>query len=538
MGWVALLARDERQPRKSPEVCRVLHFIVWIVIPNVLFKVYRGASAKELFLQAFQFILWKQCYTFIHTIGLPAELENVVKNLWALRLQLLKSLVDATLTEETVFSSQLPASESGQENDNTTHRRVVEKAMPSLTDSLGLCYLGMILLRLPVSTGDLHRWATREDVPFIRAIRFVPAIIKEKLPPEYSLILDTTSALEPDQIGKAVRNLGLFYRHHFAINLPPLNAPLLLFKHIKDLALPTILFPVVRHMAALLSMDFSFPEPGRPLQTFSSPETSLISLLIIAVKLYYPFDNLSRCVISVNDCAILQLNWTKWAEAKVSHESRIHAEKHLLRGSEIHVTEEDAMRMSDEKLDDYLDWYERTWIDEHRARHKTRPLDEDFRRWFPTGRQDGSTSAPYDYGEQSKKERQSAQQLSAGVIHAMELRDVVSEEEEKQSEEDVRRVGSHYRRYQSSEDLTTDALAFHEAAANAVGIKLETLLKAVLQVEQRLTSWRTTHLKERGRDRSDREKYSPVQQDVDGIGEADEMETDDTHNRRSHSSSS
>ena len=93
-------------------------------------------------------------------MGLPAELEIVVKDLWALRLQLLKSKTDAISDEDTVFSSQ-PQSEMETEDKHERVGRkwkVRGKDMPGLVETLGLCYLGTILLRLPVSIGEMHRY--------------------------------------------------------------------------------------------------------------------------------------------------------------------------------------------------------------------------------------------------------------------------------------------------------------------------------------------------------------------------------------------
>ncbi len=87
----------------------------------------------------------------------------MVKDLWALRLQLLKDKIDATPDEDLVFSSQ-PQSEVETEGE---HERVGRKwktrgkDTPSLIETLGLCYLGMILLRLPISIGEMHRYVAR-----------------------------------------------------------------------------------------------------------------------------------------------------------------------------------------------------------------------------------------------------------------------------------------------------------------------------------------------------------------------------------------
>ena len=98
----------------------------------------------------------------IHTIGLPAELEGVIKDLWALRLQLLKSKIGAISDEDAVFSSQ-PQSETEAEDKHEGVGRkwkVRGKDSPSLIETLGLCYLGTVLLRLPVSIGEMHRYVT------------------------------------------------------------------------------------------------------------------------------------------------------------------------------------------------------------------------------------------------------------------------------------------------------------------------------------------------------------------------------------------
>ena len=86
----------------------------------------------------------------------------MVKDLWALRLQLLKSKIDAISDDDAVFSSQ-PQSETEAEDKNEGVGRkwkVRGKDSPSLIETLGLCYLGTVLLRLPISIGEMHRYVT------------------------------------------------------------------------------------------------------------------------------------------------------------------------------------------------------------------------------------------------------------------------------------------------------------------------------------------------------------------------------------------
>lgn len=54
-----------------------------------------------------------------------------------------------------IFSSQAAASSEADETAQGGGRKATDS--PRLIDSLALCYLGALLLRLPVGVGDIHR---------------------------------------------------------------------------------------------------------------------------------------------------------------------------------------------------------------------------------------------------------------------------------------------------------------------------------------------------------------------------------------------
>ena len=54
------------------------------------------------------------------------------------------------------------------------------------------------------------------------------------------LTLYIQSPLEPDNLREAIHNLSLYYTHHFTLVFPPLNVPLLLYKQIRKLSLPSM----------------------------------------------------------------------------------------------------------------------------------------------------------------------------------------------------------------------------------------------------------------------------------------------------------
>lgn len=89
------------------------------------------------------------------------------------------------------------------------------------------------------------------------------------------------------------------------------------------------------------------------------PEVRLTSLVVIATKLSHPFDNIARIPESDNDPTTVKIDWTKWRETMTDSPL-----KGLKRGEEITMTDMDVMNMNGKKMDDYLDWYQRTWIDD------------------------------------------------------------------------------------------------------------------------------------------------------------------------------
>lgn len=267
----------------------------------------------------------------------------------------------------------------------------------------------------------------------------------------------------------------------------------------------------------MLSIDFAFPTPGHRQRLSALPEISLISLIVIVVKLYHPFDGFDRSAQSFTDPAVLAIDWSSWIEAQQNWKSRLENERHLAPGSAASVTERDAMKMSGEQLDDYLDWYEKTWVNDERAVNKQGGLPKQLLDMFPTGRLDGSTPTVYNNDEETAQEYRSTGQRILETMGKMKMRSVVPEDGEDREGRGIRNVGSLYKRYRRVDSLNQQARAFHEAAASAVAIKLETLLLVVLQVERKLILWRKKQLKV----------------EREGLGE--DEDTDEGHSARGNS---
>ena len=89
------------------------------------------------------------------------------------------------------------------------------------------------------------------------------------------------------------------------------------------------------------------------------PEIQLMSLIVIVTKLSQPFDDILRSPENDSDPTTMRMNWEKWQE--IMAEEPIDG---LRRGEEVKDKDVDVLSMTGKKLDDYLDWYQRTWIDD------------------------------------------------------------------------------------------------------------------------------------------------------------------------------
>lgn len=143
-------------------------------------KVLSGREASDHYLLCFQLILWKQCHWLINSKGFTPELEVIVRDLWKLRTCDFQSEEERGGHSSHMFSSQSEGEDTESDwtdsrsmSSRRSKRSVIEKKrLPKLIETLGLCYLGMLLLRLPVSLGDIYQWVAKEEMIYNRAVGY------------------------------------------------------------------------------------------------------------------------------------------------------------------------------------------------------------------------------------------------------------------------------------------------------------------------------------------------------------------------------
>lgn len=124
-------------------------------------------------------------------------------------------------------------------------------------------------------------------------------------------------------------------------------------------------YAAARRLGKILDCNYSFPDKLGRHDITAYPEVQILSLIVIATKLCHPFDDIVRVPESLVDSSALRIDWNAWQD--IMHEKPV---KGFRKGEHVGVTDADVFEMNDEKLDEYLDWYQRTWIDDRDPKGK------------------------------------------------------------------------------------------------------------------------------------------------------------------------
>ena len=236
-----------------------------------------------------------------------------------------------------------------------------------------------------------------------------------------------------------------------------------------------------------------------------------MALLVIVVKLYHPFDNVVRYATSLTEPGAMTIDWDAWCKHQKEFDDRITSGGAIGRGNEMKVVEREVLSMTGDQMDEYLDWFERTWVKEENEEPKKGGLPTQLLDMFPTGRLDGSSAPVIDLEGLADTDRELLDSKVKAVQDSLKFRGVVSREKEGKSKVPVERIGSFYKRYRKEEDLPPQAKTFYEAAANLIGISFSTLFIAVLQTEQKILKYRRKRLEEEMEGSEDESMEQPRQ---------------------------
>ena len=138
-------------------------------------------------------------------------------------------------------------------------------------------------------------------------------------------------------------------------------------------------FPAVNRLGKLVAYDYHFPHThSRWYRPIHLPEVQLVSLLVVVTKLFYPFDDIKRYPASLKEPSTHLVRWNEWAVSQRMFEEREKDGGKLGRGNEIKVKENDVFQMTPQQLDEYMDWYEKSWIDSKGMNHLPNTINTPF----------------------------------------------------------------------------------------------------------------------------------------------------------------
>ncbi|KAI5785102.1 RNA polymerase I-specific transcription initiation factor Rrn7 [Peziza echinospora] len=370
-----------------------------------------GRKASTLYLKCLQLILQKQVNHLIHNKGFPQELEAAVRDLWALRLQKLleryktpahsghgmdsaNNNADGDATTEDndhddysseYFSSDAEVDHALTGETDFRRRKLLLRQkrqfkLPSLITTVALCYLGTVLMRVPLTLGDLLKWVDTHDITYTHALREIPNEISSQLPGNFIMALKPVRRIDPRGLQKSVLDLVTLFYTQFGLSFPQLNWPTFTIKYIRDLGLPLETFLGVKQLIAASGAGFMFDgAPRLRRRAIDSPEAKLMALVLISSKLAWGLDGVKRTPHDRAEPAAIKIDRKAW-------ESFLAGNK--FKGDSLYDYDDtDILNMSGEELDAYMDWYERTWLGSLNKEQANVP--EAILNMFPTGRNAG-----------------------------------------------------------------------------------------------------------------------------------------------------
>ena len=445
---------------------------------------------------------------------------------------------DATSKPQQLYSSN-PGNDDerapGSSQDITSKSKPEE--LPVLEDTLGLLYLAAILCHLPISIRDVYDWMTEKDFVYLAAptsvlppstLRQLPRYLKARL----SARIGTPDPGQVHRITLRVSSLFQAVTPALQVQIPRLNFRLLLYRYIARLSLPLEVFPAVERLSTLLDYNYTFPRPKPYMHLSEHPELKLASVLVIATKLLYPFDNIRRSPVDPSEPGATAVDWEMWnslhaGDSGGSGNADVQSRRENGRSGGTFdptaVSAPDVPQMREHDVDTYMDWLQDTLIpaelpepsDFQEALFKLFPLQD-----HPsTGPRPGeSPHQPHDDGEDQDDDHTHPHPHStsnpnltilAKIQQSLHLRTPAPLDPEAQLHQSAHSQeqphphphphgsqqshlpapGTHYTRYRTAEAISERARPFFGSVARMCGLRVEELVGVVFRVEERVREW-------------------------------------------------
>ncbi|KAH6658951.1 hypothetical protein BKA67DRAFT_529141 [Truncatella angustata] len=490
-----------------------------------------GKEGRRLYLQALQYVLRRQT-EWVRDVGLKLdddlrrmEYERVVRELWA-ALYATPGVMDEEEAAEAAGSGTegdvvASASELEDSDADSGRRRNgwLEKRgskLPSHTHALALCYLACVILRYPVTTADFHGWAQRGDLDYLAAIHSLPVNVQNRLPAMYHRALQVRDHIKPGKLLSTAQELVVALSLQYeGLRFPALNHTPVLLHYILSLTLPIDVFLMVKCLIGVLEATFDFPNgDSKRIRAMDNPEVLLITLVVVATKLLYPMDGNDRPPASEDDPHVKQIDWAEWQKMRAKASNKPATET-LEKGTEHRITSNDALIMEKNKMDDFMDWFDKMWVGSTDVEAGApaaiqRAFESGENHNAKTSRHEANASTTADVTTATTNTLKRQYQRLNETMRVLEPQpdpQPVKGNTRKRPDRDFCPT------WRTEEDLPATAKALYREAADLAAIPLKSLIVAGLQVERRLEIWSAQREKQKRR-------TGEVAEDAKGKGKA------------------
>lgn len=351
--------RLRRVQTETPVVARPEDDAIWF-----------GPTARAGVLQGLQLVLRHQC-AFLKQELKDESIEGTVKTLWSHWLVAIKFAKHLPIEDgdEAILSDGEDAARTSDDSDGEgidgLPGRLVRGAHTSriqLVDTICLCYLALILHRVPIRLTTIHGWMVSDRLLFNRAASVLPPQLLRRLPQHDLFLFEPRSVPPPRRVWRAARTIATVLARRCGIVFPQLNYAAMLFAQARNLYIPLeVANASVRQMHDITlagdPFELSHWLVRRPKQHDYPLEVKLWAWLLVIVRLCLSLDGVAR-----QDRTYRAPELARWQAAV---QAAIKNTKHI---DVISRTTADAIyQFNDEQIDRYLRWYKSACVPEAAA---------------------------------------------------------------------------------------------------------------------------------------------------------------------------
>ncbi|ODQ52232.1 hypothetical protein SAICODRAFT_131829 [Saitoella complicata NRRL Y-17804] len=258
-------------------------------------------------------------------------------------------------SEEVLWQQE--RTQHSQTNDDGDQRTVSDSRIPrtpSLVFSVVWTYLAILLLRLPITISDLHGWILDGRYPYMRAIQMIPSSMRERLHVMYWSDLDPPTTPRCATFHHWIEPMAKLFECSFGLRFPAINLPPILLSYVRDLLLPLEIYTAARKLASLLALDMHVVATQRDKSKI--PHHNIMALVLVATKLCFGLDDLSRSPSADDEPAAYQPDWILW-------QRNINARNEDVQSHDIQtkINEVDVLGMGETEIDHYIEWCAQNW---------------------------------------------------------------------------------------------------------------------------------------------------------------------------------